>query len=160
MREMSCGHGSGTRPQPEPHSTEAAAVGVPAPLGLGCGELPRAFIFLLALTVHLLLSAPLCLGGPSLVRRQTPLAHQRTHASECSRHGHHPFDVGKQPGLSTLRLRTPKGKARENRPLIWAFWASRSARHGTAQAARPGYSRNWRKAALSAALVHWDTRIR
>src|SRR5215208_3225812 len=127
---------------------EAAAVGVPAPLRLGCGELPRAFILLVALTVHLLLSAPLCLGGPPLVRRQTPLAHQGTHASECSRHGHHPLDVGKQPGPPTLRLPTPKGKARENRPLIRGFCALGVPAMALRKPLGPADSRNWHEAAL------------
>jgi len=57
-------------------------------LGVSGGELTRTLIVMIALAAHLLLCEPLCLRGLPLVRRQTPLANQRTYSSESARHGH------------------------------------------------------------------------
>ena len=56
------------------------------PLGIGCGELSRALVFVIALTAHLLLGASLCLGGPTLVRWQTPFADQSAYSGESAEH--------------------------------------------------------------------------
>ena len=56
------------------------------PLRIGCGELSRALVFVIALTAHLLLGASLCLGGPTLVRWQTPFADQSAYSGESAEH--------------------------------------------------------------------------
>ena len=56
------------------------------PLRIGCGELSRAFVFVIALTAHLLHGASLCLGGPTLVRWQTPFADQGAYSGESGEH--------------------------------------------------------------------------
>jgi hypothetical protein len=59
---------------------------VAVPLGIGCGELSSALVFVIALTAHLLLGASLCLGGPTLVRWQTPFADQSAYSGESAEH--------------------------------------------------------------------------
>jgi len=67
-------------------STESTTAGVAVPLRIGSGELSRALVLVIALTAHLLLGASLCLGGPTLVRRQTPFADQGAYSGESAKH--------------------------------------------------------------------------
>ena len=75
------------------------------PLRIGCGELSRALVFVIALTAHLLLGASLCLGGPTLVRRQTPFADQSAYSGESAEHRTPSLSRKQTLALPTIRVK-------------------------------------------------------